>query len=389
MAKIGILTYSFTKDNYGQVLQYLATQVYLAQRGHEAILVEPNGWRKTWMRRFKGKIINLMHKTKSWLDMNKQMSKPATNDLEDVTILEVDKRKNAIFRQWAEVTERKEKENPRGFEQFREKFFNRAYGTYDDILEGGYKAFCIGSDQTWSSAGWHMMLGWVPKKYKRFSIAPSVGHRQYTNEQIESFKEELNNFDFITVREDNGLDLCRRCGYTSAIKVLDPSFLLTSDAYEPYIDDIGNTNKPYVFIYLLGGEIQPSLKEMVDFCHNNGYDIKYVESQGREENYESIPARVGQWIGLIKNASYVLTNSFHGMAFSVIYRKPFLVFPLVGIMESMNGRIYDLANTLRLNNRIYTGDMYELLRPIDWTFAENCLQRNKSKLDNLLAKIEL
>ena len=53
MAKIGIITFNFTLDNYGQVLQYLATQEYLKKLGHQAILVESNGWRRTFSRYIK------------------------------------------------------------------------------------------------------------------------------------------------------------------------------------------------------------------------------------------------------------------------------------------------------------------------------------------------
>ena len=58
MIKIGILTFAFTKDNYGQVLQYLATQEFLKQKGYEAILVEPSGWAISKLERIKKLIKN-------------------------------------------------------------------------------------------------------------------------------------------------------------------------------------------------------------------------------------------------------------------------------------------------------------------------------------------
>lgn len=387
MIKIGILTFAFTKDNYGQVLQYLATQEFLKQKGYEAILVEPSGWAISKLERIKKLIKNKISRTTSVFGFPKRDIVLHNNV--HYKLSELEEKKNNIFRHWAEVSDRKEKEHPRQFEQFREKYFNRQWGTYNDILAVKYKAFCIGSDQTWSDAGYHMMLGWVPIKYKRFTIAPSVGHRLYSEEEVRSFKDYINKFDFITVREDNGLNLCNRCGYNTAIKILDPTFLLKAEDYEQYIEDVDGCDKPYVFIYLLGGEIQPSVIEIFDFCTKKGYDIKYVESQGRDEGYECIYATIGQWIGLIKNASYIITNSFHGMAFSIIFHKPYLTIPIIGILESMNERIYDLSKQFQLVNRVYSGDLNVLFSPITWDYVDQCIRNNKETLCSLIDNLKL
>lgn len=390
MIKIGILTFAFTKDNYGQVLQYLATQEYLKQKGYEATLVEPSGWGiSRWKRRKKKakKYIRLL--AGKLLPLKRDSIPPQDQQPRTTYESDLEKQKEVIFAHWAEVTDRKEKEHPRQFEQFREKYFNRQLGTYNDILSAKYKAFCIGSDQTWSCAGYHMMLGWVPKKYKRFTIAPSVGHRQYTDEEIMSFRDYLNGFDFITVRENNGIELCNRCGYTSAKKILDPTFLLKAEDYDPYFEDIECCDKPYVFIYLLGGEIEPSVKDIFDLCKSKGFDIKYVESQGRDEGLDCIYATVGQWLGLIKNASYVITNSFHGMAYSIIFHKPYMAIPIVGILEGMNERIYDLSKQFQLETRIYSGDLNTLFSTIAWNHADQCISKNKETLNSLINNLKL
>ena len=388
MIKIGILTFAFTKDNYGQVLQYLATQEYLRQKGYLATLVEPNGWRTSRWDRRKKRIKKLFSSIAHRIGLIKAKNGPQLDYSRQTCESELEEQKNVIFKHWAEVTERKEKEHPRQFEQFREKYFNRQSGTYNDILSSKYKAFCIGSDQTWSCAGYHMMLGWVPKKYKRFTIAPSVGHRRYTDDEIESLRNYLNKFDFITVRENNGIDLCNRCGFTSAKKILDPTFLLKAKDYEPYVEDVG-CEKPYVFVYLLGGEIEPSVKDIFNLCTSKGYDIKYVESQGRDEGCDCIYATVGQWLGLIKDASYVITNSFHGMAFSIIYHKPYLTIPIIGILEGMNERIFDLSKQFQLEDRIYSGNLDALFSPIAWNVADQCINKNRETLNSLIRNIKL
>lgn len=386
MKKIAVLTFSFTKDNYGQVLQYLATQEYLKQKGLTAILIETTGWQDRQKSKFERRIIKLFKIIKQ-LTFSKTDTLIPSSTEEKLT--DEEKLKRTIFQQWAETTDRKEREHPRLFEEFRGKYFNRQSGTYNDILASGYKAVCVGSDQTWSSAGYHMMLGWVPKKIKRFSIASSVGHRVYTDDEVASFKKYLRRFNFITVREDSGIELCRRCGYNSAKKILDPTFLLKATDYLPYAEKHMSSFRPYAFIYLLGGEISISLKEIVEFFESKEYEIKYVESQGRDEHRESIDATVEQWLGLIKDASFVVTNSFHGMALSIIFHKPFLVFPLIGIMKGMNRRITDLAQDLQLEDRIYSGDMSTLFQPIDWHITDSYIDNNRKKVDKLLESLNL
>lgn len=379
MAKIGIVTFSDTVDNYGQVLQYLATQEFLSSLGHEATLVKPQGFRRTIWRRIKWKFVGIK---------NKFRKSDSITSMGTSSISEQEQRKNKIFREWANVTEQQERESPRQFDLFRLRHFRTQTGTFDDVIETDYTAYCVGSDQTWSGAGKYMMLGWIPKKTKRFSIAPSVGHRIYTKEEVDSFKNYVHAFNFITVRENNGLELMHRCGRDDAIKVLDPTFLLTSQEYERFAKPF-SSEKPYILVYLLGGEISVPVSDIIKFCKQNGFDVKYVESQGRSENLQRIPATVDQWLGLMQNASYVITNSFHGMAFSIIYHKPFLTFPLVGLMHSMNGRIEDLAAQMGLENRIYKNDLQMLLSPIEWRCADKVIAENKSVLTNMVNSLNL
>lgn len=369
MAKIGVYTFDFTSDNYGQVLQYLATQEYLKTLGHQATLLSMQGRRPTlsskvrWMlRRIARKLCGIA------------ILKSGSKDKDNIAP-EIDEKK-ALFAQWAACTQRQEQEAPRHFEDFRNQFFSRQKGYYETFCESGYDAYCVGSDQTWSYMGYDNMFGWTPDKAKRFTLAASLGHSKYTDNQISGVEKYLHRFDFVTVREDNGLEFCRRAGYQRVSKVLDPTFLLPSVEYDKYAEEI-NTEKPYIFVYLLGGEISISMSGILQKCETLGYDVKYVESQGRDEAVEKIPATVGQWLGLMRKASYVLTNSFHGLAFSLIYHKPMIVFPLVGIMKDMNGRIEDLSKQMGIEERVYDNDFSVLSHPVDWERIDSIIERNR------------
>ena len=129
--------------------------------------------------------------------------------------------------------------------------------------------------------------------------------------------------------------------------------------------------------------------EIEKYCKEKGCRVKYVESQGRDENCPKIFPTVEEWLGLVSHASYVITNSFLGMAFSIIYHKPFLVFPLVGLMEGMNGRVVDLSKTLSLENRVYDGNMDILFEPISWMQTDEVIAHNKDILTTLIKNIKL
>lgn len=381
MTKVGVATFSNAVDNYGQVLQYLATQEYLRTLGFYAVLLQPTGHRISWVGRNMLRMRNFLGYIKHRITGSRPIiaAEHSANSHEDA--------KNLEFKRWMDSIERNEKAHPRFFNDFKNRHFNTFVGTYEDILEHGFKFFCVGSDQTWSGPGGYYLFDWVPDACKRFSIAPSVGHWQFADSQLANYKNNLPKFSFITVREENGLELCRKCGRPDAKVVLDPTFLLSSEEYDQFSDPI-KMEKEYVLIYMLGGEIAIDVGDIIKYCHEHDLDVKYVASQGREDEYQKCYATVGEWLSLVRDAKYVFTNSFHGMAFSIIYRKQFLVFPLVGIMADMNGRVSGLASRMSLCDRIFNGKLDVVENVIDWNKSKDSIDRNKGELMKMVKMLE-
>jgi hypothetical protein len=381
MKKIGVMTFSNAVDNYGQVLQYLATQEYLRMLGYYAALLLPIGHRlrridiwKYRLRRIKDIIVKYFFK-----------NEPNTV-IEPASLDELTRLKMSEFKRWDDSIERNEIIHPRFFNDFKHRYFNIFRGTYEDILEHGFTSFCVGSDQTWSCGDSYYLFKWVPKKLKRFSIAPSVGHWQFKDCELAAYRSELPKFKFVTVREDNGLELCRRCGRVDAKRVLDPTFLLSADYYNKFSTLVASS-KPYALLYMLGGEIATNISDIIKYCKSRGLEVKYIASQGREDSFEKTYAGVGEWLSLIRDSEYVFTNSFHGMAFSIIYRKRFLTFPLTGIMSGMNGRINGLAEQMCLKDRLYVNDLSVIEKQIDWSRADAVVGDNRKILDELMKGI--
>lgn len=385
--KIGVVTFSNTLDNYGQILQYLATQTYLESRGHSVFLLNFDNCNLSLVYRFQRKIRKTIRRIFSKFQYKK------LNDIkksaEDLTLdCSIEIEKHLLFQKWAQQSKISNDENPRFFDKFREKYFHTLSCTYAELR--GFYGFAVGSDQMWSYISQDNFLDFGSRKQKRFSIAPSVGHKIFSLDEIRRVTPLLAKFNFITVREQNGKEFCQLCGRKDAHIVLDPTFLITPTQYDNFADVQGMTMpKQYLLLYLLGGEIDIEIENIYKWAKINNLEVVYIASQGRDDNYRKCYATVEQWLALIKNAKYVFTNSFHGVALSSIYRIPFIVFPLIGIMQGMNGRILHYASEFDMNERIYKGDLDAVKNTIDWSRVENRIAKNICIMNDLLKTIDL
>lgn len=372
MAKICVITFANTTDNYGQVLQYLATQEYLKSRGHDSYLLRSKGHKASILSKIFNKLKHYAFPPKPLIHTEQELKQ-----IEE-------------FGRWWSVAAEMEEKHPRHFEDFRKQNFKLLDCYLEDVKKYGFNAVAVGSDQTWGSSDDTYYLGWAPKKYIRFAIAPSIAHYQFSEDEINMLRPFVQQFSFITVREQNGLSFCDRIGYKGAKQILDPTFLLSACDYNKFISTTYEQNqKPYLFLYLLGNEIALNIKEIFEFAELKGLEVKYIASQGRTDGYPKIYAEVGEWLGLLKNATYVVTNSFHGMAFSIIYRKKFLTIPVIGIFERMNVRIKNIATQFNLTDRIYVKNLDDIENKIDWSESDKIISENKKLLDSLMAKINL
>lgn len=371
MAKICVITFANTTDNYGQVLQYIATQEYLKSRGHDPYLLRSKGHKLSLF----SKIIRRL----------KRYISPHT----PLVYTEIEKKQLEEFGKWWNIAAEMEEKHPRHFEDFRKQNFKMLDCYLEDVKKHGFDAVAVGSDQTWGSSDDAYYLGWAPKECIRFAIAPSIAHYQFSETEINTLRPFLQLFSFVTVREQNGLMFCNRIGYKGARQILDPTFLIPARNYDQFIPIYDHNLKPYLFLYLLGNEIGIEVNDIFEYAKSKGLEVKYVASQGRQDDYPKIYAEVGEWLWLLKNATYVITNSFHGMAFSIIYRKKFLTIPVVGVFEKMNVRIENIAEQFNLVNRIYTGELGDIENEIDWKEADKIIESNKLLLDSLMVKVNL
>lgn len=225
-----------------------------------------------------------------------------------------------------------------------------------------YDAFVCGSDQIWSPLGFDdkYFLSFVDESLKMIAYAPSMGNNRTDNEHLkEEMSKNLRRFSNLSVRENDGKKLINDLTGQTAKLVLDPTLLLSKDNWDSFIlhKKIKKlSNKPYIICYFLG-DSKKYIKYVSMLSKKTGlpyYVIPVKKDQYADSHkilFETGPA---EFISLIKNARYVCTDSFHGMAFSIIYNVPFTTFKRFSDNdpENQNSRLENLLEILELKDRL-------------------------------------
>lgn len=336
--KIGIITFWTTKDNYGQILQSFALQQYLRNHGHEPFLIRyqdtvKDGAFFKWSRIFR--YVLQLPKYVSWyINHKKQQHKAEQYQL---SVANVDRRFVDFFLTNIKYTE----------EIYTEESIRQNPPVAD--------AYICGSDQIWAG-DWAYYLDFATDDKPKIAYAPSLGGiTSFTPEYEQHMKNLLSRFSFIGMREQSGVEVCHRLGRTDAVKVVDPTLLLSKEDYDK-VRIPTKHDKPYLLMYILGNPMACKVEEIYEYAKTRGLVVKYV-TFGHADNYEHLYPQVGEWIDLIANADMVITNSFHGTVFSLIYHTPFITIPLNHGYERMNTRVEELLNASRLSSQLYSGEL--------------------------------
>lgn len=243
-------------------------------------------------------------------------------------------------------------------------------------MDGKYDVYITGSDQVWD---WHLtdfdrnyFLPFVTKG-KKCSYAASIGEHLPAEEYQAEYTKLLNRFDRILMRESYGADVVEQLTGNRPDCTCDPTLLLTGEEWEPLLAE-KKTRKPYILVYQLG--INPSFVKFVkQLKKRTGLDVVYVPFPlvGALRCKLQVNAGPGEWIRLFHDAEYVVTDSFHGAVFSLLFHRRFFV-KVDG--HHVNRRVQELLERLHLTERIIQGDLTDdmLTKEMDYTFADQELQ---------------
>lgn len=358
--KVGIVTYWITQSNYGSVLQNYALQTFLRKLDFEPFLIR-NDIAVSFSR---WKFYKEIFISKGFLALVSYFIK------------------RFFYNFISLVSFQKKKDSRRKFEDFIDKNLNptKVFKSLDELKLECPKAelFIAGSDQIWNTYGKSYdlispsiksyLLSFATKESKKIACAASFGSASFDSEFENLFKSELSNFDFISCREKSGVEICKKLGFENAVQQPDPTMLLSCDEYKKIADYELVPKNPYILLYLLGNDADFSVGKLKKIAKKRNLDVVYVPANEMQKVnfHKKIYPTVNEWLGLYENASAVVTNSFHGTVFSLIFNKPFLSVHQTGKFEDQNVRIDSLLEDFGLKNQIFSGNFEKLFSSVDF-----------------------
>ena len=248
--------------------------------------------------------------------------------------------------------------------------------------------YLTGSDQVWNSK--HNRS--INTRYffegiqgKKISYGSSFGVESIDSEEISTFKELLKEYSAISVREESAKIIVESMGY-KATQVLDPTLLLTREEWSKFCSE-KKIKFPYLLMYVPYNIANKPLLYQAGREIAKKHNLKIVAFSWdfRKEKLADITvnyADPGDFLNLMSNASIVLTNSFHGTAFSINLNKQFVVF----MPSGFGTRISSLLTLCGLQDRLMSdlNSLKVLEKEIDYSIVNNILEKEReASLDYL------
>lgn len=251
------------------------------------------------------------------------------------------------------------------FSEFASKNFNltRLCNDMDDakIIAEKYDACVCGSDQIWNpvhtQCNPYYFLQFVPPE-KRIAYAPSVACEEIPPKYLEDFKNYISSFSSISVRESSGAELVEKITGRKCENTVDPTLLYDKNFWNEFALPERIVKEPYIFCYFLGGtEIHKKAIERIEKETGKKVVLSPFDSEiNNLKKGEKIYANIEEFLALIRDADFVLTDSFHGVAFSVNFRKSFAAVKRADTDAGKHTRINDFLSKIGLADRIITGE---------------------------------
>ena len=358
--KVSILTFHGV-SNHGSVLQTLATQSKFESLGCEVEFID--------YRRYD--CVNVFGLIRWW---NRGVKWPLTW-LRGIILL-------PSFLRWDYM-----------FGKFRKKYLNigkTLYSSEEDLKNFPLTSdvYCVGSDQVWNSV-WNegiippFFLSFIPSDCRKITYSSSFGITELPDNEKSEIKRMLSEFSHISVRESSGVDILNDLGLKGE-HILDPTLNMTSEYWDQYTPK-RLIKEPYLLIYQLY-----SNKEFDRYAEKlaKRKGLKLVRlctlyHQLIKNGHCFLAPNVEDFLSLIKYAELMVTDSFHGTAFSVNFNTDF-----ISIIPKFGGRIYSLLELVGLSDRAVTG--YSNLeiadKRIDYNHCNEVLGKMRTKADAYLHK---
>jgi hypothetical protein len=367
--KVGLVTYY--KENYGSVLQCYATKYFLSSLGLECDVI---------YRMYKTRMISAERMTnifrhamraiwyKGYLEQYVSMHK-AMNGEKSYLIDDAKKKLDEFISAWI---------CPKGY-------------TWKQLCQIGkdseYVAFVAGSDQIWNASINIDPVFFLKftKKEKRIAFAPSFGVSEIPTFNKRDVQNGINGFNRIAVREETGEQILSKLSSVPYVRIADPVVMLTKSEWNSFSESAHHIDEPYIFAHFLNRPSDTAICaiNMLSSTYNLrvilfSYDYSEFTKIKKGKKISGDPI---DYVGLINNAEYICTDSFHTTMLSIILNKKFYTFQRQYLHSSnQSSRIIDLVKRYGLEQYYISGNLTKMpeWKVISWNKINDRLANERN-----------
>lgn len=372
--KIGIVTF-VRPCNYGAALQCYALNKVISSLGGEPVTMDY--WPEYFRVRYYIDHVPFSLKPKKFKEWRHRMAVKRVKD-----------RRNKKFEQFMAQNVVLSGKTAHNAEELREC-----------MHESGIRKWITGSDQVWSDTCARFDPAYfldmeLPEGSSKYSYAASFGMARIPEDKKDEYQRRLSDYRRYSVREQSGVDMVRELVDADVNVHCDPTLLLPAEEWEKIASP--PRKERYILIYHV---LKPDylLEKAAELSRKTGLKVvlftpyfAYPAIKGaplRRYGYEPVMDSSPQdFVSLFRNAEYVLTNSFHGTVFSVLFHKNF--WSQTKLVEGkLNTRSINLLEKLGINGRELTREAPLLDTPVDWQKAEEALAQMRVEAREYLQQI--
>lgn len=273
--------------------------------------------------------------------------------------------------------------------------FSRCYDRLSALYENPpkYDVYCVGSDQVWNPYSYTSLepyfLTFAPKEAVKCAYASSFGVSEIPDMAVEYFKQGLQNINTISVREKTAVGTVKAITGQDAIAVADPTLLLDAREWSKVLNDSMVPQEKYILLYVLKKSsyiTETALRiakekrlKVVRICRG-----AYRQDPKNSPIQNIMDAGPAEYLALFKNATMVMTNSFHGTVFSIQFNRDF--YTIISRSANNNSRQIDLLSTLGIDRIKYTDTTFSEEPAIEWDIVNKRVEEYRMESINYLQK---
>lgn len=244
---------------------------------------------------------------------------------------------------------------------------------------------CVaGSDQLWDPTSLYVDPIYYLRfcEYeKRISFATSLGHDVISKENVRKIKKYITEIRSISVREESSVKFIKNLCNKDVRQLVDPTLLISGSSWREKFD-IKGEKENYILAYFLDYPSSKALDILTKLRNELDCEVVAIPYVFADGNYaqKNISAGPIEFLSLVNSAKFVVTDSFHGMAFSINFHIPFYVFNRnYGSAHSQNCRILSLINKLELQGRYEPDRLCNTFMNVGYSKVERILEEERAK----------